>query len=104
MVAFGDRAGTLRIWGLADGRPKISGTGNSKSLRLIFEVGGNGPITAIAHHPERGFALARSHIVELEDGGVRAFIHLDAEVKDLIFAGARSLAVGTTQGIVVLEI
>ncbi|MCR6489797.1 hypothetical protein M8542_43995 [Amycolatopsis sp. OK19-0408] len=50
-------------------------------------------------------ALGRLNIVELTaDSGARRTIHLDAEIRGLVFTDSGNLVVGTAQGIVVLEV
>ncbi|MEU4253210.1 hypothetical protein AB0F15_38020 [Amycolatopsis sp. NPDC026612] len=105
VVASGDDEGTLRMWALGDGRRGLFGLRRGTSLRLISEVGGDSPITAIAHSAEHGLAVARLHVVEVAaDRGARRVIHLDAEIRDLAFTDFGSLVVGTAQGVVVLDI
>ena len=103
VIASGDQEGVFRIWSVGDGRRGKLLKRRDINLRLVNEETGPGPVTAIAHHPKRGFAIAYKHLVRIADSnGLVRTIHADSEVRTMVFVQENTLVVGTTQGIVTL--
>ncbi|MEU3626706.1 hypothetical protein BS329_35815 [Amycolatopsis coloradensis] len=105
VLAAGGQDGVFRLWTLGNGKTSMFGLRVSTGLSLLEERSGKESITAIAYHARRGFAIARTYFVEIEDlDGKPRTVYLDAEIKALAFAAADKLIVGTNQGILALRI
>ncbi|MGC7100706.1 AAA family ATPase [Amycolatopsis lurida] len=100
----GDKTGTLRVWQLLPGKPGLRGLLLRPRRRLLKQIRGQQPISAIAHQEGSPLAIARLNTIELRElDQIRQVVQLDAEVQALCYCGPGTLVVATQQGLVMLR-